>query len=86
MNCVLVAPAGTITVLGTVTAESLLDRFTESPLPGAAALRITVQLSAPVPVTDPLLQDSRLNGGGIPVPLRLITVVALVDELLVTAI
>ena len=38
----------------------------------------------PAPVTAPLLQESRFNaaGGGVPVPLRLITAVPLVVELL----
>ncbi len=35
MNPALVAPAGTVTVFGTVTAELLLDRFTISPPLGA---------------------------------------------------
>jgi hypothetical protein len=86
VNPALAAPAGTITVLGTVTVELLLDRFTVKPPFGVAAVSVTVQTSVPTPVIAPLLQDSRLNaaGGGVPVPLRLITAVPLVVELLVT--
>ena len=79
-------PAGTVTVRETVTAELLLDRFTANPPLDAAAVSVTVQAAVPGPVTAPLLQDSRLKtaGVGVPVPLRLMTAVLLVEELLVT--
>jgi hypothetical protein len=85
VNPALVAPAGTVTVLGTVTAELLLDRFTLSPPLGAEAVRVTVQASVPDPVMAPLLQDSALNAAGtaVPVPLRVITAELPVEELLV---
>jgi hypothetical protein len=85
VNPALVAFTGTVTVLGTVTAELLLDRFTVSPSLGAEAVRVTVQASVPDPVMAPLLQYSALNavGGAVPVPLRPITAVPFVDELLV---
>jgi hypothetical protein len=72
-------------VLGTVTAELLLDRFTISPPLGAEAVSVTVQASVPDPVMTPLLQDSALNAAGaaVPAPLRLITVELPVEELLV---
>jgi hypothetical protein len=84
VNPALVAPAGTVTVLGTVTAELLLDRFTLRPPLGAEVLSITMQASVPDPVMAPLLQDSALNpaGAAVPVPLRLITAELPVDELL----
>ena len=84
MNPALVAPDGTATALGTITAELLLDRFTVKPLLEAAEVKVTLQASAPAPVMVPLSQESRLNAaaGGVPVPLRLITVVPLVEELL----
>ena len=82
VNSALAAPAGIVTVLGVVTFELLLDRFAVTPPLGAVAVSVTVQVSVPAPVMAPLLQDSRLNGGGVPVPLRLITVVPPVEELL----
>ena len=84
MNPALVAPAGTVTALGTVTAELLLDRFTISPPLGAEALSVTAQASVPDPVMAPLLQDSALNAAGVavPDPLRPITAELPVDELL----
>jgi hypothetical protein len=87
VNPALVAPAGTVTVLGTVTAELLLVRFTISPPLGAAVLSVTVQASVPDPVTVPLLQDSAFNavGAAVPVPLRVITAELPVEELLVMA-
>ena len=87
MNPALVAFAGTVTVLGTVPAELLLDRLTLSPPLGAAAVSVTVHASVPDPVMVPLLQYSALNAAEpvpvVPVPLRLITAVPLVEELLV---
>jgi hypothetical protein len=82
VNSALAKPAGIVTVLGTVTVELLLDMFTIKPPLGAAAVSVTVQVSVPAPVMAPLLQDSRLNGGGVPVPLRLTMAVPLVEELL----
>jgi hypothetical protein len=68
-----------VTLLGTVTAALLLDRFTFSPPLGAEAVSPTVQASVPDPVMAPLLQDNALNAAGpgpvVPAPLRLITVV-----------
>jgi hypothetical protein len=69
-------------VAGTVTAELLLARLTVKPPLAAATFSVTVQLSVPAPVIDPLLQLSPLNTGT-PVPLRLITVELTLDELLV---
>ena len=85
VNPTLVAFAGTVTVLGTVTAELLLDRLTVSPSLGAEAVSVTVHASVPDPVMTPLLQYSALSAAGaaVPVPLRLTTAVLLVDELLV---
>jgi hypothetical protein len=77
-----VDPAATVTVAGTVTAELLLARLTANPPLAAATFSVTVQLSLPALVIDPLLQLSPLNTGT-PVPLRLITVELPLDELLV---
>jgi hypothetical protein len=77
----LVAPAGTVTEAGTVTAELPLDRVTVNPPLTAAALSVTVQESVPDPVTDEFGQESADNTGT-PVPLRLIVVDAPVEELL----
>jgi hypothetical protein len=83
-NPALVAFAGTITVAGKATAALLLARFTLRPPLAAAPVSVTVQLSLPDPVMDPLLQESILNAAvaAVPVPVRLITAVAPVDELL----
>ena len=84
VNPALVALAGTTTVAGTVTAALLLVRPTLKPPLPAAVVSVTVQASLPDPVIDALLQDSALNAAGtaVPVPVRLITAVPLVDELL----
>jgi hypothetical protein len=75
-------PAATVTDAGTVTAVLLLAKLTANPPLAAAALNVTVQLSVPAPVIDPLVQLSPFNTGT-PVPLRLITVEVPLDELLV---
>ena len=84
VNPALLALAGTTTVAGTVTAALLLVRPTLRPPLPAAAVRVTVQLSLPDPVMDALLQESALNAPdtAVPVPVRPITAVPLVDELL----
>ena len=61
VNPALVAPAGTVTEPGTVTAELLLDRLTASPPVPAAAERLTVQLSLPAPVNEFFAQLSELS-------------------------
>ena len=84
VNPALVAFAGTVTVAGTLTAALLLARLTLKPPLAAAAVSVTVQLSLPDPVMDALLQVSPLNAAvaDVPVPLRLIAAVPLVEELL----
>jgi hypothetical protein len=86
VNPAVIAFAGTVTVAGAVTAALLLARLTLRPPLGAAAFSVTVQASVPEPVIDALLQESALNAAAgvaaMPVPLRLITNLALVDELL----
>ena len=77
------APAGTVIVAGTVTNELPLARFTVNPPLAAAAFRVTVQLSVPAPVIDPLAQLNALNTGT-PVPPRLTAVVEPVKELLIS--
>jgi hypothetical protein len=74
-------------VLGAVSAELLLDRFTVKPPLGAAAVRVTVHVSVPAPVMVPLLQVSSLKavGAAVPEPLRLITAELPADELLAMA-
>ena len=83
----LVAVAGTVTVAGRVTARLLLERLTLSPPLPAAELRVTVQASVPDPVIEALMQESALGVPGaavpVPVPLRRITAIGLVEELLV---
>ena len=70
----LVAPAAIVTEAGTTTAVSSLDISTTWPPLPAAVLSVTVQLSVPAPVIDPLVQ---LN------PLRLMVLLEPVEELLV---
>ena len=84
VNPALLALAGTTTVAGTVTAALLLVRPTLKPPLPAAAVNVTVHASLPDPVIDALLQESALRAPGtaVPVPVRLITAVPLVDELL----
>ena len=77
-----VEPAATVTEPGTVTVELLLARLTVNPPMAAAAFRVTVQLSVPDPVNEPLVQLSALSTGT-PVPLRPTTVEVPPEELLV---
>jgi hypothetical protein len=78
----LVAPAATVTEAGTVTALLLLARLTANPPLAAAVFSVTVQLSVPAAVIDPLAQLSALSTGT-PVPLRLTRVELPLEELLV---
>lgn len=73
VNLALVAPAGTVTDDGTVTALLLLDRPTPSPPDPAAADKLTVHASLPEPVIAPWLQVTALSAPetACPVPLRL---------------
>lgn len=68
----IVAFAGTVSVAGTVTAVSLLERVTLNPPLGAAALSVTVQESVPEPVMEALAQETVPNAApefaGDPVP------------------
>jgi hypothetical protein len=77
-----VEPAATVTEAGTVTVELLLARLTVKPPVAAAAFSVTVQLSVPDPVNEPLVQLSALSTGT-PVPLRPTTVEVPPEELLV---
>jgi hypothetical protein len=77
-----VEPAATVTEAGTVTDELLLARLTAKPPVDAAAFSVTVQLSLPAAVIEPLAQLSALSTGT-PVPLRLTTVEVPLEELLV---
>ncbi len=82
VKAAVVAPAATVTVAGTATDELLLARLTVNPPVGAAAFSVTVQLSVPAPVIEPLVQLSPLSIGT-PVPLRLTPVEVPPEELLV---
>jgi hypothetical protein len=83
----LVAPAATVTEAGTVTALLLLARLTAKPPLSAAAFSVTVQLSVPAPVIDALVHVRLVKVvcvlAVIPVPLRPITIVPLLEALLV---
>ena len=80
-NCALVAPAGTVTEAGTVTALSLLVRLTARPPLAAAAFNVTVQVSIAVPVMDPLTHVNSVSNGT-PVPLSATEVELPFDALL----
>jgi hypothetical protein len=56
-----VALAATVTDAGTVTDASLLERLTLKPPLRAAAFNVTVHVSVPAPVIDPLAQVSALS-------------------------
>ena len=65
----LVAPLATVTLAGTVAAETLLERETRAPLLGAGALRVTVPVEEDPPVTLVGLratEDSVGDPGGLP--------------------
>jgi hypothetical protein len=66
VNPVLLAPAGTVTVPGTVTLVLLSDTVTANPPPGAAPLSVTVQEDDPGALTLPGAQERLFNvtGGG----------------------
>jgi hypothetical protein len=51
MKVVLVAPAGTVTLEGTVAAPLLLESMTTAPPAGAGALNVTVPIELCVPPT-----------------------------------
>ena len=78
-----VALAGTVTAAGTETTPLLLDRLTTSPPLGAAPFSVTAQESAPDAVIVALVHDIALNAAATePVPVRLITALGLLEELL----
>ena len=81
VNVPMVAPAETVTEAGTVTELLLLARVTTTPPVGAAELSVAVQASLPDPVNVEVAQESALRVT-VPVPLRLTTVDAPVEELL----
>jgi len=83
VNAAMVDPAGTVTELGSATAELLLASDTAWPPLGAAVLSVTVQLSDVDPETVPLAQETALTVDDVPVPLNAITSVPFVLELLV---
>src|ERR1700683_2706286 len=75
-----IAPAGTVTVAGTVNAVLLLDRLTVNPPAGAAAVIFTGPASRPAPVSVPLWQKRvpSVPAAASPVPLKLTSAVPLV--------
>src|ERR1700761_8265454 len=68
LKCAAVAPAGTVTVAGRLTAPTLLAKLTTRPPAAAATLSVTVQGSVPEPAIVVRLQDSAVIAGD-PVPL-----------------
>jgi hypothetical protein len=67
MKLALVAPAGTVTVAGTVTAALLLASFTLAPFLPAAALNVTAHESLPDPVIAELAQEIAFKPGAVKV-------------------
>jgi hypothetical protein len=61
----LLAPAATVTEPGTAIALLLLARVTTNPVLGAAAVRVTVQLSVPAPIIEEL-EQLRLQREAVP--------------------
>jgi hypothetical protein len=51
VNVALVAPAATATLVGTATADTLLERLTTAPPLGAAVVRVTVPVEEAPPMT-----------------------------------
>jgi hypothetical protein len=84
VNPALLALPGTTTVAGTVTAALLLTNDTLKPPVPAGPLSVTVHASVPAPVIDALLHDSafKVPAAAAPVPVRPITAVPLVEEVL----
>jgi hypothetical protein len=81
----LVAPAAISTVPGTLTFALLLVSATARPPLGAAAFSVTVHLSVPAPINDPLVQVNEVNAATLldtPVPLRSAVIVPLLAALL----
>jgi hypothetical protein len=64
-------PAGTETDAGTATALLLLERLTEKPPLAAPAVRVTVQLSVPAPVSELAAQlKPFIAAAGVPASLK----------------
>jgi len=76
-------PDATVTDAGTITAALLLERLTASPLLSAAAFSVTVQISEPDPVIDPVAQVRPFTIGT-PIPVKLTLRAWLSDELLLS--
>jgi hypothetical protein len=83
-NVIVVAPPGTVTLLGTVAAAWSLDRATTAPPAGAALLSVTVPVEGLPPTNVAGLSDTLLSVGALMVkvavcgPLKLPVIVAVV--------
>jgi len=76
-NVALVAPAGTVTLAGTVAALELSESDTDAPPAGAAALNDTVPVDELPPTTLVGLSDTAESVGPVPPPDGLSVSVAL---------
>ena len=86
MKLALVAPAGTVTEVGVVTALLSLAKLTVNPPVAAAAFNVAVQISVPAHVIDEFTQVRAFREIGalvsIAVPFRPITIVPPLEALL----
>jgi hypothetical protein len=81
----LVAFDATVTEVGSVTAELLLESVTDWPPLPARDPSVTVHASDPAPVMFALAQVKELIPGATPMPVRAITAELFVEELLVSS-
>jgi hypothetical protein len=65
VNVALVALLGTVTLAGTVAADTLLERLTTAPPLGAGPLRVTVPVEVVPPLTLVGLSPTELSVGGV---------------------
>ena len=91
VNVAVVAPAGTVTLAGTVAAAVLLlDRMTRAPPTGACAFNVTVPVEEIPPVTLAGLKETDCTDGGLTVsvpaavPLKVAVIIGVVTAATIT--
>ena len=83
VNAAVVAPAGTVTEAGTITAVLLLLNATAIPPVGALEASVAVQVSVPAPVNEALAHEIAVNAGAATPAALSLMVMLPPDELLV---